>query len=57
MLGHGPHDPFADTLTPMLSGSRWIRLYPYLRLLFSNASRTSSSSGASLSVRFMALSW
>ena len=48
---------FADTLTPMLSGSRWTRLYPYPRLLFSNASRTSSSRPESLSGRFMALSW
>ena len=47
----------ADTLTPMLSGSRWTRLYPYPRLLFSNASRTSSSRPESLSGRFMALSW
>jgi len=45
----------ADTLTPMLSSSRWTRLYPQRRLPFSNASRTSSvpvppprPSGASL---------
>ncbi|ADG99614.1 hypothetical protein BLJ_0121 [Bifidobacterium longum subsp. longum JDM301] len=33
----------ADTLTPMLSSSRWTRLYPQRRLPFSNASRTSSA--------------
>ena len=47
----------ADTLTPMPFSSRWIRLYPYLRLLFSNASSTKGSSHASLSGLSMALIW
>ncbi|KND53747.1 hypothetical protein BBRI4_12c308 [Bifidobacterium breve] len=34
---------FALATIPMPLSSRWTRLYPYLRLLFSNASRTSSS--------------
>lgn len=48
---------FALATIPMPFNSRWIRLYPYLRLLFSNASRTSSSRPESLSGRFMASGW
>ena len=47
----------ADTLTPMPFSSRWIRLYPYPRLPFSNASSTKGSSHASLSGLSMALIW
>ena len=55
MPGRQPHDPFGRY--PMPFSSRWIRLYPYLRLLFSNASSTKGSSHASLSGLSMALIW
>ena len=48
---------FALATIPMPFNSRWIRLYPYLRLPFPNASRTSSSRPESLSGRFMASGW
>lgn len=48
---------FALATIPMLFSSRWTRLYPYPRLLFSNASSTKGSSHASLSGLSMALIW